>query len=128
MDPWVHSALKPAIRRNTALRNLQRFRRPRRVQIPLLALYRRKSSAISSDRSLIGSPSSRPPVSLRSRIASMLSRSRWLKTSVVDSDLFGEGSRDPEAERRFQAALKRGFQTRNAEVDLAGLLGDLADD
>ena len=45
-----------------------------------------------------------------------------------DSDLFGEGARKPEAQRRFQAALKRGFQTRDAEMDLAGLLGGLADD
>src|SRR5262249_41662354 len=43
-----------------------------------------------------------------------------------DSDLFGEGVRNPEAERRLQAALKRGFQTREAEMDLARLLGDLA--
>jgi hypothetical protein len=35
-----------------------------------------------------------------------------------DSDLFGEGARNPEAQRRFQAALKRGFQTRDAETDL----------
>jgi len=42
-----------------------------------------------------------------------------------DSDLFGEGVRNPEAQRRFQAALKRGFQTRDAEMDLARLLGDL---
>src|SRR5215471_15119634 len=45
-----------------------------------------------------------------------------------DSDLFGEGARNPEAQKRFQAALDRGFQTRNAEMDLAGLLGELADD
>jgi len=45
-----------------------------------------------------------------------------------DSDLFGEGARNPEAQRRFQAALQHGFQTRNAEMDLAGLLGELADD
>jgi hypothetical protein len=45
-----------------------------------------------------------------------------------DSDLFGEGTRNPVAQRRFQAALKRGFQTRNAEMDPAGLLGELADD
>jgi enoyl-CoA hydratase/carnithine racemase len=43
-----------------------------------------------------------------------------------DSDLFGEGSRGPAAQRRFQAALKRGFQTRDAEKDLARLLGELA--
>jgi enoyl-CoA hydratase/carnithine racemase len=43
-----------------------------------------------------------------------------------DSDLFGEGMRDPEAQKRIQAALKRGFQTRDAEM-LGQLLGDLAD-
>jgi enoyl-CoA hydratase/carnithine racemase len=42
-----------------------------------------------------------------------------------DSDLFGEGSRNPEVQRQFQAAFKRGFQTRDAEMDLAWLLGDL---
>ena len=44
-----------------------------------------------------------------------------------DSDLFGESARNPEAQKRFQTALKRGFQTRTAEMDLARLLGDLAD-
>ena len=42
-----------------------------------------------------------------------------------DSDLFGEGARTPEGQSRFQAAFRRGFQTRNAEMDLAGLIGDL---
>jgi enoyl-CoA hydratase/carnithine racemase len=42
-----------------------------------------------------------------------------------DSDLFGEGARNAEAQGRFQAAFKRGFQTRDAEMDLARLLGDL---
>src|SRR5499426_3320870 len=42
-----------------------------------------------------------------------------------DSDLFGEGSRTPEAQSRFQAAFKRGFQTRDAERDLGQMLGDL---
>ncbi|WP_254020537.1 enoyl-CoA hydratase/isomerase family protein [Mesorhizobium escarrei] len=42
-----------------------------------------------------------------------------------DSDLFGEGARDPEGQSRIQAALERGFQTRHAEMDLAGLLADL---
>jgi enoyl-CoA hydratase/carnithine racemase len=42
-----------------------------------------------------------------------------------DSDLFLEGSRNPEAQRRIQAALHRGFQTRDAEMALARPLGDL---
>ena len=42
-----------------------------------------------------------------------------------DSDLFGEGVRNPEAQKRIQAALKRGFQTRHAEIDLARMLGEL---
>ena len=42
-----------------------------------------------------------------------------------DSDLFAEGARTPEYQRRFEAALKRGFQTRSAELDLARLLGEL---
>jgi enoyl-CoA hydratase/carnithine racemase len=44
-----------------------------------------------------------------------------------DSDLFGEGVRNPEAQSRIQAAMKRGFQTRDAELALARMLGDLAD-
>jgi enoyl-CoA hydratase/carnithine racemase len=42
-----------------------------------------------------------------------------------DSDLFGEGARKPEAQSRLQAAFQRGFQTRDAEMDLARLLADL---
>jgi enoyl-CoA hydratase/carnithine racemase len=47
-----------------------------------------------------------------------------------DSDLFGEGARNPEVQSRLQAALKRGLRTRGAEMDLARLLnlGDLPDD
>jgi len=44
-----------------------------------------------------------------------------------DSDLFLEAGRDPEAQSRMQAAMKRGFQTRDAEMDFAGLMGELAD-
>jgi enoyl-CoA hydratase/carnithine racemase len=42
-----------------------------------------------------------------------------------DSDLFAEGVRNPEAQSRIQAAMKAGFQTRDAEMDLARLLGQL---
>src|ERR1700722_1739910 len=44
-----------------------------------------------------------------------------------DSDLFAERARTPEGQSRFQAAFKRGFQTRDAEMDLAGLVGSLDD-
>jgi enoyl-CoA hydratase/carnithine racemase len=42
-----------------------------------------------------------------------------------DSDLFGEGARTSEYQRRSEAALKLGLQTRSAELDLARLLGDI---
>jgi enoyl-CoA hydratase/carnithine racemase len=45
-----------------------------------------------------------------------------------DSDLFGEGARTPEYQRRLQAAIEHGFQTREAEKGLARLLVDLAED
>jgi len=44
-----------------------------------------------------------------------------------DSDLFGETSRNPETQRRFGAAMKRGFQTRDAEMALARMVGDLTE-
>jgi enoyl-CoA hydratase/carnithine racemase len=44
-----------------------------------------------------------------------------------DSDLFAEGVRNPEVQERIQAAFKRGFQTRDAEMNLARLLGELGD-
>jgi len=41
-----------------------------------------------------------------------------------DSDLFAEGMRNPEAQSRIQAAMKLGFQTRDAEMALASILVD----
>ncbi len=42
-----------------------------------------------------------------------------------DSDLFVEGTRSPQFQDRMQAAMKLGFQTRDAEMNLAQMLGDL---
>jgi enoyl-CoA hydratase/carnithine racemase len=45
----------------------------------------------------------------------------------LDSDLFGEAVRTPEAQRRIEVAMAHGMQTRDAELALAGMLGELAD-
>ena len=42
-----------------------------------------------------------------------------------DSDLFGEGVTTSEAQTQLQTAIRRGFQTREAEMALGRLLGDL---
>ncbi|MBV9928024.1 MAG: enoyl-CoA hydratase/isomerase family protein [Acidobacteria bacterium] len=42
-----------------------------------------------------------------------------------DSDLFLEGVRSPEFQARTQTALERGFQTRDGEMNLGRLVGDL---
>ena len=44
-----------------------------------------------------------------------------------DSALFLEGMRDPDNQRRIQGAMTRGFQTREAELALGRMVGDLAD-
>jgi hypothetical protein len=43
-----------------------------------------------------------------------------------DSDLFAEGVRNPVPQSRIKAALKGGFQTRDAGMALAQMLGGLA--
>lgn len=45
-----------------------------------------------------------------------------------DSDLFAERMRIPAAQSKTADAMKRGFQTRDGEMNLAGMLGDLADE
>ena len=42
-----------------------------------------------------------------------------------DSDLFLDCARNPESQRRTETAMKRGFQTRNAEMNLDRMLGEL---
>ena len=42
-----------------------------------------------------------------------------------DSDLFLEGVSAPEYQRRMEAAMKRGFQTREAEMNLGELVANL---
>jgi enoyl-CoA hydratase/carnithine racemase len=42
-----------------------------------------------------------------------------------DSDLFGQSAREPEVQKRIQAAIGRGFQTRDSEILLSQMLGDL---
>jgi enoyl-CoA hydratase/carnithine racemase len=44
-----------------------------------------------------------------------------------DSDLFGDSSARPEVQSRLRAAIERGFQTRDGELTLAQMLGDLAE-
>jgi len=41
-----------------------------------------------------------------------------------DSDLFREGVSNSEAQHRIEGAMKRGFQTRDAEMSLARMLGE----
>jgi enoyl-CoA hydratase/carnithine racemase len=42
-----------------------------------------------------------------------------------DSDAFGNGVREPEAQARIRAAISHGFQTRDGEMALAQMLGEL---
>ena len=44
-----------------------------------------------------------------------------------DSDIFGHGVRDAEAQTLIRRAFERGFQTRDAEMALARMLGELPD-
>jgi hypothetical protein len=43
-----------------------------------------------------------------------------------DADLFYEGARTPEFRDRILAAMKHGFQNREAEMDLPKMLTNLA--
>ena len=43
-----------------------------------------------------------------------------------DSDAFGEGAREPQTQARVRDAISHGFQTRDGEMALASMLGELA--
>jgi enoyl-CoA hydratase/carnithine racemase len=43
-----------------------------------------------------------------------------------DSDLFAEQVHNPETQRRIQAAIQSGLQTRDAELEFANIIDDLA--
>jgi enoyl-CoA hydratase/carnithine racemase len=86
----------------------------------------RTSSPISSSRSHIASPRSRPPARLvvKDRVnAIALAAADDFRR---DSDLFAQAVREPEAQGLLGAALRSGLQNREAEMDLASMLGDLA--
>src|SRR5215813_7090136 len=62
---------------------------------------------------------------LQSRIGSTQSRSRrW--DFGQDSDLFGDSVQGSDAQGRIRVATTRGFQTREGEMTLARMLGELA--
>jgi enoyl-CoA hydratase/carnithine racemase len=48
------------------------------------------------------------------------------KSAGSEFVLFADAVRTPEVQGRLGAALRRGFQTREAELDLAQMLGNLA--
>jgi hypothetical protein len=53
--------------------------------------------------------------------------SRLSRNSAVIRIFFGESACSPEAQSRIQAAMKRGFQTRDGEIALARMLEHLTD-
>jgi enoyl-CoA hydratase/carnithine racemase len=76
--------------------------------------------------------------SLAHRIAGFPAAGQWVVKDRVnaialapvddfrrDSELFGEEVRSPEVQRRIAAAMKQGLQTRDREIDLGRVLGDL---
>ena len=79
------------------------------------------------DRSLIGSPGFRPPArsSVKDRVnAIALAPAEDFRR---DSDLFAGGRAQSRGPKPHRAAMKRGFQTRDGEMALGRMVGDLAD-
>ena len=78
----------------------------------------------SFGHSPIGSPSFLLPASSLSRSGLTQSRSRWWRTFVAIS-ISSAKARKSRRPKAVSAAFKRGFQTRDAEMDPGRLLGQL---
>ena len=81
-------------------------------------------SATSSDRSRIASRVFRPAAWSRSRSGSTRLRWRQPRSSAATST-FLKRARSPEALSWIKDAAARGFQTRDGELDLARMIGEL---
>ncbi len=83
------------------------------------------SSTTSSARSPIGSPrfpaGGHAAVKERVNAISLAPPEEFRR----DSDLFAARVSSDETQRLISAAMQRGFQTRDAELNLADLVGDL---
>ena len=60
------------------------------------------------------------------RLIAIYSKTQQFAQGSISYPNFLDCVRNPEAQNRIKAAMKRGFQTREAEMALARMLGDLA--
>jgi len=88
--------------------------------------------AVHNEGAVLFAEIAAPPMNLLSPELAVKKRVNAIALAPVedfrlDSNLYFDGVRSPDAQRRIATALKHGFQTRDAEMALARLLGDLAD-